>query len=128
MSTSAISPSFSEVAEFVCNFAVLGSARIITPQTRLDADLGVTGDDGSDLLSQAARHFNSRLAGSDGYITTFGLAPNEYLFHSEGIDLLGIGALADRLLRRPKFVVRDLTVGELHDAICRYRLTTLGAA
>lgn len=117
-------PSFADVADFVRRFTGLGSATDITPATRLDADLGVTGLDGDHLLEQAQHHFTSRLSGPDGYITTFGLAPHEYLFHSEGLDLLGLGALTDRLLGRPKPVVRDLTVGELHDAICRQRFAT----
>ncbi|MDR7070956.1 hypothetical protein J2X02_003830 [Pseudoxanthomonas japonensis] len=123
MSTTATSPSFSDVAEFVRDFAGFGHGKAITAQTRLDADLGIAGLDGDDLLKQAAEHFNAKLAGSDGYISTFNLAPNEYLFGSEGLDLLGIGALV-----RPRPLVRDLTAGELHDAICRYRLAPIGAA
>ena len=128
MSTSTTAPSFSDVAEFVRAFAGLGRTRIIAPQTFLDADLGITGDDGSDLLLEAAEHFSSRLLGADGYTTTFSLAQNECLFGSEGLDLLGIGALAYRLSGQPKNVVRDLTVGELHNAICRHRLATGSAA
>ncbi|MHC9087066.1 hypothetical protein ACYX7E_18795 [Luteimonas sp. RIT-PG2_3] len=128
MSTPAIPPSFVQVANFVREFAGLDDSKGISLDTRLEADLGVTGGDGDDLLQVAAQHFNSRLSGQDGYVTTFVLAPNEYLFHPEGLDLLGVGAAVGRLLGRPKHVVRDLTVGELHDAICRNRLAGVGAA
>lgn len=119
MSNPADALSFPEVAEFVREFAGPEPATSITPQTWIEADLGVTGLDGDRLLQAAAIRFDCQLTGTDGYITTFGLAPDEYLFRSEGLDLLGIGALADRLLGRANHVVRDLTVGEFHRAICR---------
>ncbi|MFC0682937.1 hypothetical protein ACFFGH_34345 [Lysobacter korlensis] len=128
METSATLPPFPEVAEFVRSFAGLGSAREINPQTRLDADPRITGLDGQEMLQEAAARFSSRLCGPDGYITTFGLKPNECLFSSEGLDLLGIGALIARLTGESRHTVRDLTVGELHAAICRHRLASKGAA
>ena len=89
MSTSARPPSFAETVEFVRRFSGHGVKTIIVADTRLDSDLGITGDDGSDLLDEAGRYFGADLSGHDGFRTTFGLAPNEYLFHAEGFDLVG---------------------------------------
>lgn len=87
------SPSVAEVARFVRSFTGHGNHVAVSVDTRLEADLGVTGDDGSALLEEASRYFNAALAGPDGYRSTFRLRPNEYLFHSEGLDLVGLGAL-----------------------------------
>jgi len=101
---------------------------IIVADTRLDSDLGITGDDGSDLLDEAGRYFGADLSGHDGFRTTFGLAPNEYLFHAEGFDLVGASKVMGGIFRRSRPVVRDLTVGQLHEAICRTKRAAPGAA
>ena len=105
-------PTISDVIEFVREFAGLKGSINISPATKLDAELGITGDDGMDLLIEAAGAFCTQLEGEDGYITTFGLQPNAYLFQAEGLDLFGL---------LPAHTVRDLTVLELHEAICRGR-------
>jgi len=70
------------------------------------------------VLQEVSRHFDVPLAAeNDGYRTTFGLQPDQYLFHSEGLDLLGTGAFIRRLRGEAPATVRDLTVGELHKAI-----------
>ncbi|MCR6663817.1 MAG: DUF1493 family protein [Luteimonas sp.] len=128
MSTTDTAPSFAEVVAFVRDFSGIHSKKEIAPGTRLEADLGVTGDDGDDLLQEAEKRFDSALVRQDGYVTTFGLAPNEYLFHPEALGLLGIGAIVSFIRGQPKHVVRDLTMGELHDAIRRNRRLRIGAA
>src|SRR5687768_8905160 len=116
------SPSFDEVAEFVKEFAGVAKSRSIQPHTRLELDLGVTGDDGDDLLEEPSKRFGVELATPEGgYGPHFGLGPNEYLFHSEGVDLLGITILLRWLTGEPKPIVVDLTVGKLHDVIARVR-------
>ncbi len=113
-------PTFQDVEAFVRDFAALRRKQIITPDTRLETDLGVTGDDGDELLQKAAVHFGVQLAHPVlGYRRTFGLGENEYLFNSEGLDLLGIGDLIRRLRKQPLPIIRDLTMGELHNAILR---------
>jgi hypothetical protein len=116
-------PTFDDLALFLRDFARISPRTAISPETRIEADLGITGDDGDDLLKGVATHFRTPLASpEDGYRSTFGLAPNEYLFHSEGVDMLGFGRLLARLFRRTDeapAVVRDLTVGELFAAILR---------
>lgn len=114
------SPTFQDVEAFVRHFAGLRQKHMVEPQTRLEADLGIAGDDSDELLLEASRHFGVQLAHPiDGYRTTFGLAHDEYLFHAEGVDLLGIGTISRWICKEPRPRVRDLTVGELHDAILR---------
>jgi hypothetical protein len=114
------SPTFHEVEAFVRDFARLGRKEVITPDTRLEADLGITGDDGGELLQKAAAHFGVQLADPvHGYRSTFGLGEHEFLFHDEGLDLLGIGVLIRRLRKQPEPRIRELTMGELHNAILR---------
>lgn len=108
-------PSFAAFVRFLIEFLNLPDGGRITRSTRLERDLGVTGDDGSDLLEAVERAFGVALATPDeGYRPAFGLGPDEYLFHGEGLGL----PLAGRLLR-PSAVVRELTVGELFDVVVR---------
>lgn len=104
-------PSFDDVAAFVREVVRPRGDRSITPETRLEADLGVTGDDGTDLLREAEKRFKVTLTRN-----SFGLGPNECLFGPEGFDPLGIIHWIRGL---PRLMIRDLTVGELHDAVCR---------
>jgi hypothetical protein len=116
-------PSLQDVELFVRDFARLRASYVLHPQTRLDADLGITGDDGDELLQRASKHFGVSLANpTHGYRETFSLAEDEFLFHGEGHDLLGISRLLQRLLKVPPQKVRDLTIAELHDAILRTKL------
>ena len=115
-----VNPSFDEVVAFVRESRRIRKDRSITPETRLEADLGITGDDGVDLLEEAEKHFKLRLTSDEhGVRETFNLKPNEYLFESEGFDPLGITTLIRWLRGEPRPVVRDLTVGELHKALGR---------
>jgi len=95
-----VSPSLSEVIAFVREFTGVRPHRLITAETRLDADLGVTGLDGDSLLRAAIERFRVDLASpKEGIAQTLGLAPNEYFFGPEGLDPLCITALV-RWLRR----------------------------
>lgn len=106
-------PTLEEVIEFVREFS--GDHKsVITEHTRLDADLGITGDDGVELLEDAEKKFGvSFVTEERSFQETFGLGDNEYLFNSEGLDLLGIGRLVSWLRKEPRSVVKDLSVGEL---------------
>ena len=117
-------PTPTDMIAFIRHFQSIPDRVRISPSTRLDADLGITGLDGDDLLRQAATRFGVVLASpEDGYRRTFSLAPNEYLFGSEGSDPLGPFGGILWVIRRirgvPDPVVCDLTVGELHEAILR---------
>lgn len=113
-------PSIDEVAAFVRRFAGLRDDASVTATTLLQADLGVTGDDGCDLLKDVASEFGIVLATpADGYHASFELAPDQQLFDDEGWGLPGLRTLA-RLLGAPlRAPARDLSVGELHEALCR---------
>jgi acyl carrier protein len=108
-----VKPSLEEVIEFVREFS--GNHKsVITEHTLLDADLGITGDDGVELLEDAEKKFGvSFVTEERSFQKTFGLGENEYLFNSEGVDFLGIGRLVSWLKKEPRSVVKDLSVGEL---------------
>ncbi len=112
-----MSPSLFQVIEFVRDF--IGDRRTpINEDTYLEADLDVTGDDGSELLEEIAQHFGVILCTeTDGYRTTFGLQENEYLFESECFDFFGINRLSDWLRGVPRPIIRDLSIGQLHRAL-----------
>lgn len=117
-------PSFAQVVAFLRDATGCCESEVITEHTRLEADLGVTGDDGVELLEAAERVFNVDFVGTDGFRSTFGLAENEYLFGPEGIDIFApIVILIKFILRIPQTThnITDLTAGELHKAICRAR-------
>ncbi len=56
-------------------------------------------------------------AADQGLRTIFSLKENEYLFNSEGLDLLGICRFFEWIRGIPRPVIRDLSVGQLHRAL-----------
>ena len=110
-------PSFDEVVALVRAFTGIGPRHAITPETWLEADLGVTGLDGAELLEQAEREFGVELVPEGSSLReVFDLSPNEYLFGPEGSDPLGVVSLLRWALGKPPLVVvRDLKVGELYE-------------
>lgn len=104
-------PSFEQFIAFIREFAVLSTSTVITPATRFEKDLGITGDDGTELLEGVEKRFGVQLSSVEhGVRPVFNLKPNENLFHSEGFDLVGLSSSES---------VREFTVGELYDAVCR---------
>ena len=82
---------------------------MITGATLIEDDLGITGDDGCDLLADLEQAFHVSFAGSDGTLReAFGLEADQFLFHGEGWNPLA-------LFRKEK--VRALTVGQLQQVI-----------
>ena len=120
---SSVAPSFDEVAALVRAFTAVGSRRAITRETWLEADLGVTGLDGAELLEQAEQEFGVELVPEGSSLREmFGLGPNEYLFGPEGSDPLGVVSLLRWTQGKPPLVVvRDLKVGELYELVCPAR-------
>ena len=102
-------PGFLEFAAFLRAWARIPSTTQIMPGTLFEDDLGITGDDGGDLLEATAIQYGIHLT-SD----LFDLAPNEFLFHPEGF-----GPNWSELLGRPSITVREFSVGELYDAILK---------
>ena len=57
----------------------------IDENTWLEADLGISGDDGVEFLVEVAQAFGVFLhTQEEGYRLTFDLQENEYIFASEG--------------------------------------------
>ncbi|HLA62812.1 MAG TPA: hypothetical protein VK610_00175 [Rhodothermales bacterium] len=105
-------PSFDAVANFVRTFHGISPRRVLLPRTRIEADLGITGDDGDDLLDAAERHFGVALR----MPKLFGLGPDEVLFGpEEAFDPFRF--LFHRIAGEPRGVVRDLTLEQLHRAV-----------
>jgi hypothetical protein len=105
--------SFDQFAEFIRESCRISRKSKIAPESEFEADLGITGDDGVDLLNATERRFDVRLC-SDGhrFRETFNLEPNEFLFHSEGF-----GPDWAAPLGRPSAIIRAFTVGELYRAV-----------
>lgn len=112
-----MAPSLSQVIIFVHQFSK-ASLDSVHEQTRLEADLGITGDDGVEIIEAAEKTFRVDFCSTDqSFSTLFSLKENEYLFNSEGLDLLGICRLFDWIRGIPRPVIRDLSVGQLHRAL-----------
>ncbi|MGA9672934.1 MAG: DUF1493 family protein [Terracidiphilus sp.] len=110
---------FEQFADFIRESCQISQKRRIAPETQFERDLGVTGDDGVELLEATEKRFNIRLATEeDGLRKTFNLGPNEYLFNSEGFGLFPFRSFSI-FGRNPTPTVRAFTVGELHDAVLK---------
>ncbi|WP_345971005.1 DUF1493 family protein [Sulfurimonas sp. HSL1-6] len=122
-------PSFEEIVTFVRDFYSISPRQAIASETRLEADLGITGNDGEDLLHAASERFQvDLLSPKKGIRKILGLGPNEYLFGSEGFDPIGITILIRWFKGEPCPIYRDLTVKELHDAIQKAPSSTSDSA
>ena len=118
MSSSDARPAFDEVAEFVRRWARIPPNKPITPDTQLERDLGITGDDGGELLEAAEVQFKVNLKdGDNGFRRVFELGPNEYLFNSEGFSIGSGGTDMITLFTNTNPSVGRFTVGELCEAL-----------
>lgn len=87
----------------------------ISDDTLLEADLGITGDDGDELLESIEREFGLSFVGTDGTLReAFALKDDEYLFHSEGF---GFFAFIASLFGKDLEKIKSLTVGQLYDVL-----------
>ncbi len=85
---------------------------VITEASLLEKDLGITGDDGCELLEAIEKKFTISFTGSDGSLReAFGLTEGQYLFHSEGMEL---SMWIASLFGRDSENVKAITVGELY--------------
>jgi acyl carrier protein len=112
---------FEEVIAFVAEFTAT-NRKEITRETKIEEDLGVTGDDGDDLLKAVEKRFNIVLFDPEyGCRKIFGLNDNEYLFGDEGFAIdFGLFRMLFRWLqKKPPIVIRDLTINELCEVIIR---------
>ena len=107
---------FDEYVSWLCEYRRVPAREAITPETQFERDLGVTGDDGVELLKAAEKKFNVRFESEQtGLRESFNLKPNEYLFNAEGWGPSPKEFIS--LFSGPSSIVRKFTVGELFDAI-----------
>jgi hypothetical protein len=102
-------PSFECVCEIIRNQCGLRPEEPIRPDTLFERDLGITGDDGDDVLHSVEEYYQIKFTAD-----SFDLGPNEYLFNSEGFDLFSFPLRT--IFRRPEPEIRSFTVGELYQA------------
>lgn len=105
---------FEHFIDFIRQYAGISSKRLITPTTQFEKDLGITGDDGVELLEAVEKHFGITFPTDENESRAlFNLKADEYLFESEGFGLINFIRLV-----RP-YTVRNFTVGELYEAVCK---------
>ena len=106
--------SFESFVVFLREWAHLPVSEKISFETQFERDLGITGDDGGDLLEATEKRFQIRLSSEDqGYREAFDLGPHEYLFRSEG------GIVPEPVTLFGTSTVRPFTAGELYFAVER---------
>ncbi len=105
-------PNFEELAELIRQHLGFRLDKQIASEMQFERDLGITGDDGSEIVDAVAKQY-----GIEFTAESFGLEANEFLFNSEGIGL--IPSIIRLLLRKPEPEVRSFTVGELFEAVRR---------
>lgn len=90
---------------------------LIDENTLVENELGLTGDDGDEVLQEIEKVFELSFKGKDGSLREFfGLKDNEYLFHSEGFDILGV---FKKLFGINNESIKPFIVGELFKGALR---------
>jgi hypothetical protein len=117
---------FDQFANFIREFWSVPARKEIAPETQFERDLGLTGDDGDELLLATQRRFGVKLGSEEtGIRETFNLRPNEYLFHPEGWDIFPFRFTS--LFGAEEYTFRKFTVGELFEAVCKARQRAVSA-
>ena len=118
--------SFEEFKQLMREIVDLDANYPLTTETYFEKDLGVTGDDGYELLVDIENSLEIEfLTAGDNCQEIFGLEPGQYLFHSEGINLTGLFETLFRFLSNEPYTiekyseVQDLTVGKLYEVVTR---------
>ena len=110
---------FDQFAAWLREYLSIPVRKAIVPETQFDRDLGLTGDDGDDLLVAAEKEFEVKLGNEEtGVRETFNLQPDEYLFDAEGWGP-SLAELISLFSGSPSPTVRSFTVGELFEAVRR---------
>ena len=112
---------FERVASWLRAYRRVPARKAITPETQFERDLGITGDDGIEMLKAAEQNFKVEFENEEaGLRETFNLQPNEYLFNAEGWGPSPAEFIA--LFSGRSTVINKFTVGELYEAISRIKL------
>lgn len=104
-----------EVIAVIREFHGLSERETVVAETRLERDLGITGDDGCELLEELEKRFFISFSDSDGTLReAFGLSHDQFLFHSEGFNPFAMianwfGFCVENVI--------PLSVGDLHRVI-----------
>jgi len=108
------------IREFQC----ITNKTEINETTLLEHDLGITGDDGCELLEEIENSFNLSFTGEDGSLREyFDLEEDQFLFHSEGLDLFGIFSL---IFGRKPENIKPITIGDLFNATIKAKNKVTG--
>ena len=116
-------PTFDQVSNFLREFNGWSKKKQIVPETKLEDDLHIAGDDGVDLFDKAEKHFSISFPSGSEFRELFNLSENEYLFTAEGFDPIGISLLIDWIRKKPKPIIKDLSVGKFHQVLNKLKQT-----
>lgn len=104
--------SFDSFTRFIIRERLLDDDYIATKDTLVEDDLGITGDDGAELLEALEKEYQIEFEDGTGSLRkAFGMREDEYLFHSEGFCIF------DFWRNRKKENVIKLTLGKLYDVV-----------
>lgn len=102
--------SFENFVDFINDNFIFSDKVSITKDTLVEKDLGITGDDGDEFLLAIQDEFGIDFRDEKGSIRkAFDLKENEYLFHSEGLNLFPFN----------KENIKPLTIGQLYDVVVK---------
>jgi acyl carrier protein len=102
-------PSVRQVGEFIREWGGISQSERIEEDTQLERDLGITGDDGEELILAIEKQFEISLTRE-----SFNLQANEDLFGPEASLGLFTGIFFSFKKKR---IVRPITVGELCNVV-----------
>ncbi len=97
---------WNEIVKITADFTGVDKSKLLR-KTKIEADLGVTGDDASEFIEQFVTYFN---VGYEGFNI------GEY-FGFEGFDPLGMSTIYNKVFRKntSKRSKHELTLGELEE-------------
>lgn len=113
---------YEHVAEFVAKFSRERTRKHpVRPETWIEQDLHIFGDDSVDLLIEAEEYFGISWPEGDGFRKLFNMDEHDYLFTSEGFDPIGVFYWGGYVFRKVKGIPEsrylDLRVSEFFRAI-----------
>lgn len=104
--------SFTDVEKFIRRHQRIPDDEPITPDTQFERDLGITGDDGAELLEDIEVQFDVSFDSAEhSWRDVFGLEHDEFLFNGE--PTIWPFSIFNRSF------VRRFSVGELHQALAK---------
>jgi len=106
--------SFDDFVDFINDNFIFSDKVPIGKETLVEKDLGITGDDGDELLLAIQDEFGINFCDETGSIRkAFNLKENEYLFHGEGFSLFNFS----------NNHIIPLTIGQLYDVVVKLNQT-----